>query len=349
LFTDNADPLQSTRFGFAGVDPARMMERRARSPASRERKASDVGSVDGFETVIISSAGGRTEAEFVPDANMLCCSLRHRGAELLDAGHGVRAYAERGKTMGIPLLYPWANRLAAREYRAGGKLVGLPAAEGRYAVDPNGLPIHGALPGLLRWQLDPVPSGPPADRIGARLDWSSPELLELFPFVHELDLDVHVTDAGIELVTTVRATGEDSVPVAFGFHPYLTIPGTRRQTWEVTLGARSRLILDERMLPTGEREPIDRRTFGLGDQSWDDGLADLTEPPEFEVSAGGVRLAMSFGSGFSYAQVYAPPGHEFICFEPMTAPSNALISGDGLALVGSGGQYRAAFSISVSR
>jgi len=28
----------------------------------------------------------------------------------------VSAYAQYGKTMGIPLLYPWANRLAAFDY-----------------------------------------------------------------------------------------------------------------------------------------------------------------------------------------------------------------------------------------
>jgi len=307
-----------------------------------------LGSVDGLETVIVRSAGGVTEAEFVPGANMLCWSLRHRGAELLDPGDGVRAYAERGKTMGIPLLYPWANRLAGREYRAGNQRVDLPPAEGRYALDPNGLPIHGALPELLRWQVDSVPPDPPGDRIGARLDWSSPELLELFPFVHELRLEAQITDGAIELVTTVQATGHDPVPVSFGFHPYLTIPGSRRQTWGVTLGASTRLMLDERMLPTGAREPIARRTFELDEQSLDDGLDDLSEPPEFQVSAGGVTLTMTFGGGFSYAQVYAPPGHDFVCFEPMTAPANALVSGDGLAFVAPGGQYRAAFSVSVS-
>jgi len=102
------------------------------------------------------------------------------------------------------------------------------------------------------------------------------------------------------------------------------------------------------MIPTGEREPIGARTFLLEDQSWDDGLDALSVPPEFEVSAGARALTMSFGAGFSCAQVYAPVGHDFICFEPMTAPANALISADGLAFVAPGEEYRAAFSITVS-
>ena len=59
--------------------------------------------VDGFATVGIVSGGGALEAHFVPDANLLCHSLTHRGVELLHAGHDVAAYAEHGKTMGIPL------------------------------------------------------------------------------------------------------------------------------------------------------------------------------------------------------------------------------------------------------
>ena len=178
--------------------------------------------VDGFQTVRIVSAGGAVTAEFVPGANMLCHSLTHRGAELLHAGHGVQAYAQRGKTMGIPLLHPWANRLAAREYTAGGRPVRLPEPEARYGLDPNGLPIHGALPGTLRWEVEPPAAD---DRISARLQWSDPGLLALFPFVHELMLDAWVGDAGMELVTTLRATGEDRVPVSFGYHPYLQPPG----------------------------------------------------------------------------------------------------------------------------
>src|SRR6202012_3876182 len=157
----------------------------SREPPRRSRRmrcSAAMASVDGFATVGIVSEGGALEARFVPDPNMLCHSLTHDGTQLLHAGRGVEAYAQRGKTMGIPLLHPWANRLSRPGYAAGGKEVTLPAPEGRYGLDPNGLPIHGALPGLLRWEV--LDTGQ-RDTLSATLDWSGPELLELFPFVHE--------------------------------------------------------------------------------------------------------------------------------------------------------------------
>ena len=42
---------------------------------------------------------------------MVCRSLRYDQVELLELRRGLETYAEAGKTMGIPLLYPWANRL----------------------------------------------------------------------------------------------------------------------------------------------------------------------------------------------------------------------------------------------
>jgi aldose 1-epimerase len=305
--------------------------------------------VDVYSTVTISSPDGETQAEFVPGANMVCRSLRHRGAELLDPGGGVEAYAQRGETMGIPLLHPWANRLAGPSYRVGETTVRLPPAEGRYATDPNGLPIHGALPGHMRWA---VQDGSPPERVSARLLWDSPELLELFPFAHELTLEAELAGGGLTLTTTLRATGSDAVPVAFGFHPYLRIPGSSRRDWRVALGATQRLVLDEHMIPTGAEEPVAEREFVLGEQSWDDGLAALDPDgaggAQFQVSDGKTTLAVSFEEGFDYAQVYAPPGRDYICFEPMTAPTNALDSGQGLALVALGDEYRTRWSVTVT-
>ncbi len=303
-----------------------------------------MGSADGFDSITVASPDGSTKAEFVPEANMVCCSLTHEGAELLHPGAGVRAYAERGKTMGIPLLHPWANRLSDFRYRVAGRTVKLARGDRRIPVDPGGLPIHGVLPGLLRWQAKP---GETAGKLTAVLRWTGDELLEVFPFPHELQLEVTVDSGELVLATTLEPTGEDQVPVAFGYHPYLTVRDSSRQAWRVKLGAFRRLLLDERMIPTGEREPVQRRSFRLGQMNLDDGFDALTVPAEFEVRSATCAIRVEFRTGYHFAQVYAPTGEDFICFEPMTAPANALIGGDGLQLVSPGEEYSAEFAIRV--
>jgi galactose mutarotase-like enzyme len=47
-------------------------------------------------------------------------------------------------------------------------------------------------------------------------------------------------------------------------------------------------------------------------------------------------------------QIYAPEDQDVICFEPMTAPTNALVAdGPALTLVEPGEEYGARFSITV--
>ena len=50
---------------------------------------------------------------------MIGISLTDSGTELLGQRRGLDAYVANGKTMGIPLLYPWANRLGANSYTSG--------------------------------------------------------------------------------------------------------------------------------------------------------------------------------------------------------------------------------------
>jgi aldose 1-epimerase len=305
-----------------------------------------VATADGFETTTLTSADGTTRAEFVPDANLLCCSLTVDGHELLDRRRGVRAYAEQGKTMGIPLLYPWANRLARFGYRAAGTEVTLSEDDARIPRDGNGLPIHGVLPGLLRWELE---DGGAPDSLAAVLQWRGDELLELFPFVHEVRVGATVGPGDLRVTTTITAGENDPVPVSFGYHPYTRVPAGSRDDWLVTLGAADQLVLDDHSIPTGERAAIDRAAFRLDGRSLDDAFDAPSGNPSFEATAGDARLTVTFLAGYSYAQVFAPAGQEFICFEPMTAPTNALNSGDGLTIVEPGASYRAAFRISLSR
>src|SRR5271154_1411073 len=210
-----------------------------------------------FATVDLLDEQAQLEATFVPGAGMLCCSLRHRGEELLAENDGVDAYARRGKTMGIPLLYPWANRLAAFDYSVAGKTVRVPHDPRRIALDDNGLPIHGVIGGRLAWEAevtsDPdLTPGPDTRMLRARLNWSEeePELFEVFPFEHDLLYEARFTSGRFEIGVTVHASGEDVVPVAFGFHPYLA-PGGPREHWQIELPPMRHLALDPNQIPIG--------------------------------------------------------------------------------------------------
>ncbi len=179
------------------------------------------------------------EAAFVPGAGMLCCSLRHRGEELLAQNAGVAAYAQQGKTMGIPLLYPWANRLAGFDYSAAGHSVRVPRDQSCVRLDAGGLPIHGVIGGRLAWELTRAPGQEPRSSLAARLSWSDtrPELFEVFPFRHELGYEARLRDGCLEIELSVNACGSDPVPLAFGFHPYLSAPGASRELWQIELPA----------------------------------------------------------------------------------------------------------------
>jgi len=137
------------------------------------------------------------------------------------------------------------------------------------------------------------------------------------------------------------------VPVSFGFHPYLTLPGVPRAGYALELPTRRRLLLDERKLPSGRTERLEPWTGPLGDQDLDDPFDELASPCVFAVSGGGRRISVAFEQGFPVAQIFAQAGHDFVCFEPMTARANALRDG-GFPVARRGEPFAAAFSISVA-
>ena len=304
---------------------------------------------DPFATVCLRDEEASLEATFVPQAGMLCSSLRHHGDELLAQNAGVGAYAERGKTMGIPLLYPWANRLAGFRYAVADRAVEVPHDRALVALDGNGLPIHGVIGGRLGWELAQAPA-PDARSLTARLSWTeaSPELFAVFPFAHELSYEARLAGGRLQIAITVHACGAQAVPLAFGFHPYLVLPGVPRERWLIELPAMRHLELDASQIPIEPGEERQAERFELEGHQFDDGFDAVAAPARFAAEAGERRIELELLEGYPCAQVFAPPASEFICFEPMTAPANALVSGMGLRLLASGGRFRAAFSIRVS-
>jgi len=228
------------------------------------------GEQDGVATATLGA--GELDATFATGAGMVCCSLRHRGAELLGQRRGLATYAATGSTMGIPFLHPWANRLSGLRYEQGGRMVTLrPGAPG-LRLEEHGLPMHGLLGGSRDWDVERLEAAGDEARLVAELRFERPDLLESFPFAHRVTLTAALGPGALRIEVDVRATGDAAVPVSFGFHPYLQLGGERRAL-ELTLPARARLALDARGLPTGASEPQDAERAPLGERTFDDHYA----------------------------------------------------------------------------
>jgi len=295
----------------------------------------------GVAAVTLSS--GELEAAFVPELNMLGTSLRLEGEGFIALPGGVAAYRSRHAT-GLPLLAPWANRLSERSYRSAGVRADLRDAD--LSTDPNGLPIHGTMWGEA-WQIESISARGRAARLRATFEYGRADLLTAFPFPHRVVAEIDLDGRSLSVSTSITPIEDRAVPVSFGFHPYLRLPRGRRSSWRLLLPEREHLELDDRSIPTGrrvreapEREPIGSRTF--------DDLYALGDARELGIEGGGRRLSIGFDDGYPYAQVYAPPDASFVCLEPMTAPTDALVKGECVSLE-PGETFTARFTIRPER
>ncbi len=255
---------------------------------------------------------------------MIGTSLSDAGVELLGQRRGLDAYLTAGKTMGIPILYPWANRLGENTYTAQGVTVTLTSGENGVRADPNGLPIHGVLAGYPGWRV----MAESANELTAEVDFSAdPRLLASFPYPHLLTVAVRLAERTLTVRTTVTATGDKAVPLCFGFHPYLHLPDVARSEWIIETPPLRHLSLDEQGLPTGESAPQPAREEPLRDNIFDDAYDQVGDGAVLAVSGGGRRLEVHFEHGYPATQIFAPAAEDVVCFEPMTAPTDALRRG----------------------
>lgn len=288
-------------------------------------------------------AAGDLQAVLLPGAGMLGASLRHKGVQMLGRVEDLAGAAAKGSTAGVPLLHPWANRLAGLRYRAVGRDVSLDPQSPVLHFDANGLPIHGVPWPLLTWESIEARG----DYLVARFDWSRADLLAVFPFPHRLEMSATLRPDALTFETILTAGPAGPVPVSFGFHPYFCLPDLPRAQWRLSLPPMRKLVLDPRGIPTGEERSFDGLDVLLGALHLDDGFALLDQPAALTLTGGGRRIAVELLVGFGYAQVFAPKDGDYLALEPMTAPTNALASGNGLHVVEPGGTFRAVFRICV--
>ena len=297
-----------------------------------------------FQSVTLEDPSSSLTATFVPVAGMIGTSLADDGVEFLGQRRGLDAYVTAGKTMGIPILYPWANRLSASKYDVNGTVVSLTAGTGGVRNDAHGAPIHGVLAAYPGWLV----TARSDNTLTAALDYGGePQLLASFPFPHVLTQEVTLVDRTLSIETTVMPTSAASVPLCFGYHPYLRIPDVPREEWLLTTPDMRHLPVDDRGIPTGDHEDWNGATEPLGSVTYDDGFDKVPKGSVFALSGGGRRIEVTFEKGYPAAQLFAPSNGAVVGIEPMAAPTDALRRGNYRFAV-AGTPDTARFSIKVS-
>jgi aldose 1-epimerase len=282
--------------------------------------------VDGIEVVRLADGARHAEVAIAPSLGNLAYEFKVNGKNVLWLPYETVAEMQaKPQFGGIPFLAPWANRLSEDAFFANGKKFRLNPDLGNIRRDQNQNPIHGLLTVSPDWKVTGVDADADSASVTSRLEfWKHPELMAQFPFAHSIETTYRLHGGVLEVRTAIENLSADPMPVGIGYHPYFQLYDAPRDQWKVHLAARDHLALSRMLIPTGERKPVEfADPLPLEGVALDDVFGGLVRDSSghstFSVEGAHEKISVIYGPKYTVAVVYAPPGRQFICFEPMSA------------------------------
>ncbi|MFC7432424.1 MULTISPECIES: aldose 1-epimerase family protein [unclassified Agrococcus] len=263
-----------------------------------------------------------------------------------------REDARPGKGQGITMA-PWGGRVRDGRWQLDGAPQQLAitepalgnASHGLLRYAPYRVLDHGDAHVLLQATIHPQPG---------------------FPFLLDTFVRYEVDESGLVVTHEAVNVGASRAPWACGAHPYLAVGATPADALTLTVPAASAIVADDRLLPvrtvavdasdapagadlrSGRRLSALDLDLGLAGVQHVDGIATSTL---LDDDGRGVRLWQD--AAYPYAVVFTPrdfPGvhgvHQAVAVEPMSAPADALNSGEGLAWLEPGETWTGRWGIS---
>jgi aldose 1-epimerase len=226
---------------------------------------------------------------------------------------------------GIPVLFPFPNRIRGGRFSFGGHDYQLPCNDSTKANA-----IHGFSP-RLPWHVNATAAT--SVTLSFRINRDAPECSKLWPGDIELALTWELTSTALSCRAEVRNQNSGPVPFGLGFHPYFRLTGPNDR---ISVPASGRWELVE-SLPTGTIIPVDaafdlRQPRRVGDLSLDDVYTHLDisdhQPGPLVVGrllrADGWSVAVRVSADFREMVVFTPPHGKAVCLEPYTCPTDAV-------------------------
>jgi aldose 1-epimerase len=288
-------------------------------------------SVDGIEVIRLSDARHKTEVSIVPSIGNNAYEMRVNGKHILWSPYrSLGEFRDRPVQLGNPLLAPWANRIDGDAYWANDRQYRLNPDLKNFRYDANHKPIHGLLAYAREWEVTGVQASSESASATSRLEfWRHPDWMAQFPFAHTITMTYRLSNGRLEVETSIENLSAEPMPLSLGYHTYYRLDDSPRDDWQVHVAARESVVVSPSLIPTGVTEPValadpqPLRGFNL-DAGFVNLVRDEAGRAEFWVLGQEQKVKVQFGPKFDVAIVFAPPGRDFICFEPMVGITNAF-------------------------
>jgi aldose 1-epimerase len=311
----------------------------------------------GVEEIVLRDAKRNQEVRVAPAMGNNSHEYRVNGKRVFFSPYQTLAeWKAKPTQIGNPFLAPFANRIDSDSYHVNGKHYRLNPDLKNYRIDAFQQPIHGLVVYASQWTVREAKASSKAAWVTSRLElWKQPEWMAQFPFAHEIEMTYRLSEGKLEVDTLVRNLSAEPMPLSLGFHPYFQVNDAPRDAWKVHLAAKEHVMLSDKLTPTGERKPVTQTDFDslagvMLDNVYTGLIRDAQGRAEFSVQGKQEKVSVIYGPKYPVAVVYAPPGRDFICFEPMTAVTNIFNlahrkAGFELQVVAPGGSWRESFWI----
>jgi aldose 1-epimerase len=291
------------------------------APHFTAEKATD----HGIEVIRLTDTAHHVEAAIAPSIGNRAYELKVNGKNLLYAPTELAARAFNG----IPFLAPWGNRIPGGGFWANGKRYNFNFGLNNLSLN-KGIAIHGLLQTSPLWEVTDLGANQTSAYVTARLQfWRYPDLMANWPFAHEYLMTYTLTASGLAVSTTIKNLGAEPMPVVIGFHPYFNMPDVPRAECTIHIAAKKHVEMDSDLVATGAFTDVAfPDQVSLKDHTFDDGFTALTRGADgtatFSLQSGSKKIEVVYGPKYSVALVFAPPGQNFVCFEPMAGITNAV-------------------------
>ena len=290
---------------------------------------------EGIAVYVLRDEKAGCEAKIAPEFGNNCFSYSFdvdgEQIDILDAPPSLSVLKGRASGYGIPILFPFPNRIREGKFTFEGQ---------DYQFDvpgPGANSIHGLV--LNRaWQVDKAEA---TDAGGAQLVSSIkcsdfPDAMRQYPFPFNLRVTYMLKDGILSMVTDMENLGQQNMPMGYGIHPYFRAPlskSTNTQDCQIIVPARRYWELKD-FLPTGKileasgrydlRDGVPAADIKFDDVFTDLIMTDSVSRCVVDDRTAKMRMILESDAIFREMVVYTPPRRPAVCFEPYTCPTDAI-------------------------